>query len=102
MQRNGRLTHADKLKFLSGEWGYAEVTTAVLALSGDRRFLVKNYRGKLPSGWNVGDPLPGNPCATVAIETTAYSEQRAIHAAYWKAKRGKRESAEKDRNRNGT
>jgi hypothetical protein len=84
MRRNGRLTSEDKLRFLSREWGYAEITKVILALSGDQKFLVKNYRGKLPADWNTGDPLPGNPRATRMIEVTAYSEQRALHAAYWK------------------
>ena len=86
---NGRLNDRDKLKFLSREWGYAEVTKALLALSGDERYLVKNYKGRLPTHWIPGEPLPGNPRTTVAIELTGFTEQRAIHAAYWKAMRGK-------------
>ena len=85
MRTNGRLTARDKLRFLSREWGYAEITRVIMALSGDRKYLVKNYRGRLPDNWNIGDPLPGNPRATKMIEVTSYSEQRALHAAYWKA-----------------
>lgn len=57
-----------------------------MALSGDQKFIVKNYKGKLPGDWKRGDPLPGNPRATHVIERSGYTLNDAVTTAYVKTK----------------
>jgi hypothetical protein len=89
MSTNHR-TLEEKLKFLSREWGFAEVTRVTMALSGDQKFIVKNYRGELPTDWERGDPLRGNPRATKVIERSGNTLSDAVTMAYSKMKQRKK------------
>lgn len=87
------LTSEEKLRLLREAWGYVEVVVVRYKLSGERRYLAKNYSGQLLDGLRPrGTALPGNPHTTQKREVTGYTPDQALTRAYWMLRRELRQN----------